>query len=251
MTGRALLAGIAAASGLAIACAVAATPASVPSPGPTAAADLLMQRIAERYADESRGTIAVRSHSVLIVDAPMNRRTTTADEWYVTNDGDLRASSEKQDARRPLVHDPVRSPWLAEYQYEIVPCDGCTPGELAIGYTSRSADAYHAHGTLIVDPTAERVVRNTETPYALPWPTRHGVIQITWGQAAIGWFPVAMDGVFDGKVGPFGGTAHFTQRLAPYTRYPRDDAAIAALAAETGKPAQTLDAQATAPTATP
>ncbi len=231
---------LAAASGFVAIYAADPAPSAAPSPAASLSADRVVQRIADRYASESKGTIAVRSHDVLSVDAPMNRRTTASDEWYVLSDGELRASSEKQDARRPLVHDPVRSTWLAEYRYDFAPCDACAPGQLAIAYSSRTADAYHAHGTLVVDASAERVVRNTEIPYALPWPTKHGVIAITWAQASIGWFPSEIDGVFDGKVGPFSGTAHFSQRLAPYARFPSDDAAIAALAAATGKAAQTV-----------
>ncbi len=181
------------------------------------------------------GVVGLRTHTDLTIDGPMYHRHTPSSPWYVYSDGALVSSSEQRDARRPLVRDALFPTYLPEYRFAFAPCDGCTPGEVEVAYDSAEHDAYHAHGFFVIDTASERVRRSVEIPYALPWPTHDGRLEVTWGETSEKeWLPLNIAGTFAGKLGPFAGVAHFTQRLSPYERYPHVQAAVDALTASTG-----------------
>ena len=113
-------------------------------------------------------------------------------------------------------------------------CTGCAPDEIAVAYDSAEHDEYHAHGYFVIDTANERVRRSVEIPYELPWPSRDGRLVVTWGPSGNDWLPAKIYGTFSGKVGPFSGTAHYTQILTPYERFADLDAAVTALTAQTG-----------------
>jgi hypothetical protein len=45
-------------------------------------------------------------------------------------------------------------------------------------------------------------------------------VTTTWGPTPVGWLPVATDGTFTGRIGPFGGHAVLRQQFTGYKRYP-------------------------------
>ncbi len=213
--------------------------ASAPEPAqPQTAADAkpeaLVRRVSLAYAEEMRGIVGLRTRTELTVDGPMYHRQLPSAPWYVYDDGALVSSSEAPDARRPLVRDALRPGFLSEYHFGFAPCSECAAGDIAVAYDSPQHDTFHAHGYFVIETATERVLRSVEIPYELPWPTRDGRLEVTWGVAGKSWLPVSVAGTFSGKVGPFRGTARYTQQLSPYEHYPRLGAAVEALTAATG-----------------
>ena len=198
-------------------------------------AQVLVRRVSAAYAVTMRGVVGLRTRSDLTIDGPMYHRHTPSTPWYVYNDGALVSSSEQRDARRPLVRDALSPEYLSEYHFSFAECSGCAVGEVEVAYDSAQRDTFHAHGYFVIDAASERVQRSVEIPYELPWPTRDGRLQVTWGETAEKeWLPLTIAGTFAGKLGPFAGVAHFTQRLSPYERFPHVQAAVDALTASTG-----------------
>ncbi len=208
--------------------------AAEPDTAPPQAPLELVRRVSVAYAQEMRGIVGLRTRTELTIDGPMYHRKTPSRPWYVYDNGALVRSSEKPDARRPLVHDALRLTYLPEYHFAFTDCVDCEAGDVAVAYDSVQHDAYHAHGYFVIDAVSERVLRTVEIPYELPFPTRDGRLEVTWGTAGKQWLPVSVAGTFTGKVGPFSGVAHYTQQLSPYERYPGIDTAVDALTAETG-----------------
>ncbi len=196
----------------------------------------IIGHVVHHYSAESKGVVGVRSRSVLRIDAPMNHRKTSTTNWYVYKDGNLVATSEAPDPRRPPLHDPLRSRYHGEYRFKPESCADCPAGAVAIGYSSPTHDEVHAHGTMIVDVGSAHVLHASEVPYAFPRPTHDGKLAITWGRADIGWFPTQVSGEFSGRVGPFSGVAHYDQMFAPYARYASANAAVSTLVARTRQP---------------
>lgn len=194
-------------------------------------ASALMRRVARAYADATRGTIGVRSTSLLTIEAPFFHRRIADNAWFVFADGTLARSSTPPDPRRPQVHDPYDVRYLAEYRFRFAPCPSCRAGDVAVAYESPSRDAAHATGTLVIDAATARVAHDTERPYKLPWPTREGALEATWGAAADGWFPQAIAGEFVGRIGPFVGHARYAQTLFAYARFASVEAAATSLGA--------------------
>lgn len=198
-------------------------------------ASALVARVSAAYAYSMRGVVAVHTRTDLTVDGPMLHEHTPSSPWYVYADEQLVSSSEPPDPRRPLVRDAMRPLYLPEYRYAFADCTGCSPGEIEIAYESPEHDAYHAHGWFVIATASERVQRSVEIPYRLAWPTHDGRLEVTWGATAANeWLPLRVAGTFVGKMGPFTGTAHYTQMLFRYERYARVEAAVAALTTETG-----------------
>jgi hypothetical protein len=233
MKSRYSLLGVAAVVATLAGAARAAEPDAAPAPAPDPAA--LVQRVSAAYALEMRGVVGLRTQTELTIDGPMFHKRTPSSPWYVYADGDLVRSSEAPDARRPLVRDALRPENLSEYAFTFDECSGCAASEVEVAYTSARHDAYHAHGYFIIDTASERVDRSVEIPYQLPWPTRDGRIEVTWGNAnATEWLPLTIADTFVGKLGPFSGTAHYVQRLSPYERFPGVNSAVDTLTAQTG-----------------
>ena len=205
----------------------------------------LMQRVAVAYEANVSGVLAVRSHSDLAIKAPIFGRHIVDDTWYVFENGNLAASSRKADPRRPPLHDPYRMAYLAEYTYRLAPCSSCAAGTSAIQYESTTRDVAHAHGTFVVNTNTAHILRGSETPYKLPWPTKSGELDATWAEVPGGWFPVKVDGAFVGNIGPFVGRAFYSQANTTIERYPSVSAATASLVAQTGLAAAPTDAPTT------
>lgn len=203
----------------------------VPDGGDRTDVTALMRRVALAYADATRGTIGVRSTSLLTIEAPLFHRRIADDGWFVFADGSLARSSTPPDPRRPQLHDPYDARYLAEYRFRFVGCAGCRAGDVAVAYESPSRDAAHATGTLVIESATAHVVHDTERPYKLPWPTRDGALEATWGAAADGWFPQTIAGDFVGRIGPFVGHARYAQTLSAYARFPNVDDAASSLGA--------------------
>jgi|GEM_PF-1846712 len=225
----------------AFAAAGSALPAAAEPPGPGGVpagdAGALMGRVAAVYARATRGTIGVRSSSVLTIEAPLFHKRIARDSWFVFADGVLVRSDTPLDPRRPPLHDPYDPRYVGEYRFTFAPCPACAPGAVAVTYDARAHDRAHASGTLTVDEATARIVRDTERPYALPWPTREGALEATWGGDETGWFPLTIAGDFVGRIGPFTGRAHYAQTLSHYARFADAEAAVAALDGRAGAPA--------------
>jgi hypothetical protein len=193
----------------------------------------LIANVARTYADSTRGVFAVRSTSDLQIIAPVFRKNIHADAWFVFRDGTFAQGSEAPDPRQPQVHEPYREAYLGEYIYALAPCRSCTSSEVAIRFEAREHDVTHAFGQLVVDRTSGRIVTSSETPYKLPWPTRSGTLDATWGDVADTWLPIGVHGTFVGRIGPFVGHADYRQALSAYERYATVGDAVRALQAGT------------------
>ena len=195
----------------------------------------LMRRVAAAYTRDVAGVVAVRSHSDLRIAAPLFGRHIVDDDWYVYRDGTLAATSHKTDPRQPPLHDPYRERYLDEYTFRHVRCATCAPGTAAIAYESDAHDVAHAHGTFVVDDETAHIVSGSETPYALPWPTKSGELDAEWAESAKGWFPVKIVGAFVGRIGPFVGRAQYAQEITTIDRYANVETASAELTRLTGR----------------
>ncbi len=192
-------------------------------------ASKLIEIVARTYADATHGVLAVRSTSDLEIIAPVFRKNIHADAWFVFRDGNFAQGSEPPDPRQPPLHEPYRDAYLGEYTYSLAPCRSCSPNEVAIHFTGIAHDVAHAFGSLVVDRTTGRIVSSSETPYKLPWPTRSGSLDATWGDVAGTWLPTGVRGSFIGRIGPFVGHAEYRQGLSGYRRYDTVDDAVNAL----------------------
>jgi hypothetical protein len=200
-------------------------------PGADDAAKLIAN-VARTYADSTRGVLAVRSTSDLQIIAPVFRKNIHADAWFVFRDGTFAQGSEPPDPRQPPVHEPYREAYLGEYTYALTPCRSCKPDEVAIHFEGIAHDVAHAFGQLVVNRTSGRIVASSETPYKLPWPTRSGSLDATWGDVEGTWLPIGVRGAFVGRIGPFIGHAEYRQALSEYRRYDTVDDAVRALKTE-------------------
>jgi hypothetical protein len=189
----------------------------------------LIANVARTFADSTRGVVGVRSTSDLRIVAPIFRKNIHDDAWFIFRNGMLAQSSKAPDPRQPPLHDPYREAYLGEYRYALTPCISCTPNEVAIRFESTAHDVAHAYGSLIVDRRTDRIISSTETPYKLPWPTRSGSLDATWGFVAGTWLPIGIRGTFVGRVGPFVGHAEYRQELLDYGRYATVTDAVRAL----------------------
>jgi hypothetical protein len=189
----------------------------------------LMANVARIYADSTRGVLGVRSTSDLRIVAPVFRRDIRDAAWFVFDNGTLAQSSKAPDPRQPPLHDPYREAYLAEYRYALAPCTSCAPNEITIRFEGVAHDVAHAYGSLVVDRTTNRIVASSETPYKLPWPTRSGSLDATWGPVAGTWLPIGIRGEFVGRIGPFVGHAHYRQELSDYGRFATVGDAVRAL----------------------
>jgi hypothetical protein len=192
-------------------------------------ASRLIENVARTYADATRGVIAVRSTSDLQIIAPVFRKTIHAEAWFVFRDGDFAQGSQAPDPRQPPLHEPYREAYLSEYTYALAPCRSCAPNEIAIHFSGIAHDVAHGYGSLVVDRITNRIVSSSETPYKLPWPTRSGSLDATWGDVAGAWLPIGIRGSFVGRIGPFVGHAEYRQGLSGYRRYDTVDDAVHAL----------------------
>ncbi len=192
----------------------------------------LIANVAHTYADSTRGVLAVRSTSDLEIIAPVFRKNIHDEAWFVFRDGTFVQGSEPPDPRQPLVHEPYREAYLGEYRYALAACRSCTPNESAIHFEGIGHDMAHAFGLLVVDRTTGRIVASSETPYKLPWPTRGGSLDATWGDVAGTWLPIGVRGRFVGRIGPFIGHAVYRQDLSDYRRYATVADAVRALKSE-------------------
>lgn len=230
-----------------VATCVVGTVASADIAEPLGAADdgaPLMRRVAAAYTRDVAGVVAVRSHSDLRIAAPLFGRHIVDDDWYVYRDGTLAASSHKVDPRQPPLHDPYRERYLDEYTYRHVRCPTCAAGTAAIAYESDVHDVAHAHGTFVVDDATAHIVRGSETPYSLPWPTKSGELEAVWADSPTGWFPVKIVGAFVGRIGPFVGRAQYAQDITTIDRYASVATATAELMRVTGRaPASAIEAE--------
>ncbi len=197
------------------------------------AAATLIANVARAFDDSTRGVLGVRSTSELRIVAPVFRRVIHDDAWFVFADGTLAQSSKAPDPRQPPIHDPYREAYLGEYRYALAPCRACAPNEVAIRFDGIAHDVAHAYGSLVVDRTTDRIVASTETPYKLPWPTRSGSLDATWGYAAGAWLPIGIRGRFVGRIGPFVGHAEYRQDLSYFGRYVSVADAVRALKGDT------------------
>ena len=215
---RALVAVLVAAAG-------ATAYAAAPPPAPSAAqAAELVRRVGAAYAEESRGVIGFRSHAVVRTSPRFIRPDQVEDAWIVDVDGRA-ARVRGGDATGPAatgaaVHQPYDVRYADEYRYALAPCTGCTAGSIAVAYDTDTHDAAHGRGVIVVDERTARVLRLTAEPYVVPRPATSGMATTTWGPTPAGWFPVATDGTFSGRIGPFGGHAVLTQQFTGYKRYP-------------------------------
>jgi hypothetical protein len=195
----------------------------VPStpPGPVAQ---LVRRVGAAFAEESRGVIGFRSHAVVQTSPHFVRPDQVDDARIVDVDG--RAVRVRGgDAAGPAaigsaVHQPYDARYAGEYRYSLAACTGCATGSVAVAYDSDDRDAAHGRGLMVVDERSARVLRLTVAPFVVPRPAGSGSLTTTWGTTPAGWFPVATDGTFNGRIGPFGGHATLTQRFTGYKRYP-------------------------------
>jgi len=190
----------------------------------------LMQRVANTYAESTRGILGVRSQSLLVIKAPVFGRKIRNDGWFVFENGTLSKSNQTRDPRQPPLRDPFRKEYLSDYSFSFAACTDCAPGAVAVAFSSRFKDVEHASGTIVVDPATALIITETEKPYKLPWPTQDGALVATWGSAGGGWFPKTISGSFVGRIGPFVGHAYYAQTLTAYSRFPDVDDAAKSLA---------------------
>jgi hypothetical protein len=190
--------------------------------------DALILRVASTYADATRGILGAHSVSDLTIAAPVFRKTIHDDTWFVFDDGKLVRSAKAPDPRQPPLHDPYRSEYLGEYRYAFAPCAACNANDVEIAFASPQHDTAHARGDLIVERDTGRIVSSDETPYKLPWPTKDGQLDATWGAVAGRWLPRTISGDFVGRIGPFIGHATYSQTLS-FSDYPSLDDATKAL----------------------
>jgi hypothetical protein len=198
-----------------------------PASATNADAAALIARVASTYAYATRGVLGARSISSLTIAAPVFRKTIRDDTWFVFADGNLVQSGKPPDPRQPPLHDPYRAEYLGEYRYAVAACAACTKDDVDIAFESPSHDVAHARGDLIVDRATGRIISSRETPYKLPWPTKDGYLDATWGSVAGRWLPVAISGTFEGRIGPFIGHASYSQTLTFADYRTLDDAAKA------------------------
>jgi hypothetical protein len=188
--------------------------------GPTPAA--IVQRAAQTYADQSRGVVAFRTHVTVRSAQRLLPQDQVDDAWFVLEDGRVARSGGDPNgpaAAEAAAHQPYDLRYVAEYAFASAPCAGCAAGAVAVAYTGVSHDAQHGRGVLVIDTRTARIIRSTTEPYVVPKPARSGMLVTTWGATDAGWYPIATDGTFVGRVGPFSGRAALTQRFSAYQRY--------------------------------
>jgi hypothetical protein len=194
---------------------------AVASPGLVAS---LVRRVGATFAAESHGVIAFRSHAVVRTSPHFVRADQVDDAWIVDLDGRA-VHIRSGDATGPAtteagIHQPYDARYTSEYRYAFAPCGECTAGSVAVAYDSDAHDGAHGRGVMVVDERTARVVRVTAQPFVVPRPATAGTLTTTWGATAAGWLPIAADGSFTGRIGPFGGHATLTQAFTGYKRYP-------------------------------
>jgi hypothetical protein len=193
----------------------------------------VVQRVAEAYAEQSRGVVGFHTHVAVRTVERVVPHDQTDEAWFVYEDGRVVRSAGDPNgpaAAEAAAHQPYDVRYLGEYAYASAACAGCAAGTVAIAYTGAPHDALHARGVLVIDTRLARIVRSTTQPYVVPRPGRSGSLTTTWGATDAGWFPVATDGTFAGRVGPFSGRATLTQRFSGYKRFHDVAAAERALA---------------------
>ncbi|HVA32618.1 MAG TPA: hypothetical protein VNG31_00630 [Candidatus Baltobacteraceae bacterium] len=188
-----------------IACAVAlALGGAAPSTSdPTALARAAVQNlVAQRqgvvafhlhYAYDERGPA---HHKSLIVDSIRLRvdgRLAAVRLLRQVTDGNVASRSElaRQQAeldRKPPSEDfhlPLTAAGFTEYRFASIPdpCSECPAGSVRVGFTSLVRDDEHGDGSLIVDPSAHRILRIDFQPSALPKHADSGHVTMIFGPA--------------------------------------------------------------------
>lgn len=195
-----------------------------PAPSPAGASvGPLVRRIGAAYAEESHGVIGFRSHALVQTSPRFVRPDQVDDAWIVDVDGravQVRGGvATGPAATGAAVHQPYDARYAGEYRFVSAPCTGCAAGSVAVAYDTDAHDVAHGRGVMVVDERTARVLRMTVTPFVVPRPASTGSLTTTWGGTTAGWFPVATDGTFNGRIGPFPGHATLTQRFTGYKRY--------------------------------
>jgi hypothetical protein len=202
--------------------ALACGPLYAGAAAPAADAPAVVHRVAEAFAEQSRGVVGFHTHVAVRTIERVVPHDQADDAWFVYEDGHVVRSGGDPNgpaAAEAAAHQPYDVRYLSEYTYAPTACVGCAAGTVAIAYVGAPHDALHARGVLVIDTHLARIVRSTTQPYVVPRPGRSGSLTTTWGATDAGWFPVATDGSFAGRIGPFGGRATLTQRFTGYKRF--------------------------------
>jgi hypothetical protein len=126
---------------------------------------------------------------------------------------------------------PLREDQIADYKIGSGTCGQCSPGYVAIAFTSLKRDENHGDGTMVVDPTSHHIVRIDFVPSALPKHVDKASVAITFGRVLPDlWDVVEMRQHYAGHVLFISGGADITTSLTNYRRFASREEGLRALA---------------------
>lgn len=214
--------------------------------------DALAARVAAFVGGETKGVLGSATETTQRIDAPIFGGTIKIRRYVVFHDGIPVASgvvsiekngkpesaesvarvSAESDAKvksgTGFIHQPYVAPFVREYRYTSVPCEGCAAGESALRFESEHRDAQHVSGTMVVD-ALDRPVRVTTRPYVYPKPVSNGEAVTTFTTVLDGRrLPTDVHGVYRGRQGLISGSMTFDDHFV-FRRFGAVDEAVAAL----------------------
>lgn len=131
--------------------------------------------------------------------------------------------------------EPYDERYVADYSFQPqTSCSGCRPGVEAVGFASTIHDSQHGSGIMYVDPSSDRVVKLSYTPYVLPSHASSGSVTETggWGLPDL-WYAVRIDETYRGQMFLIDGTGTFSGVFDNFRRFASLDAGEAALRDQT------------------
>ncbi|MEB3221083.1 MAG: hypothetical protein VKS61_03300 [Candidatus Sericytochromatia bacterium] len=216
-----------------------------------AAVPPLLQRAADRYAEDVRGIVAQLEEAETHVKGPLVDRHARTRAWIVSRDGlpvqarvltyrlgDALDEKERQRLERQIneryktrereFQPPYAQAHLDAYRFAEAGCEGCPAGGRRFTFQSVPRDERHGDGTLDLD--AEGHVRRVSyVPARLPAAAARAGIELVRGPVGPGlWGRERLSITFEGGLGPLQGSFRLSQRVSQHRRFPTVEAALAA-----------------------
>jgi hypothetical protein len=163
--------------------------------------------------------------AVRIYNQIANGKPASADDLAkAQSDADQKLSSEEHWV-------PLREDQIADYKIESGTCAQCSPGYVAIAFTSLKRDENHGDGTMIVDPATRHIIRIDFVPGGLPKYVDKASVTIAFGRVLPDlWDVVEMRQHYAGHMLFISGGADITTSLTNYRRFASREEGLRALA---------------------